>query len=201
MRLPIRFFSIGLFTAGILSLGFYFLNDSSKESIENVAVEDLIVQVEENGYRVITEDEFISFSMYVDSMKEEESKTASAKTEKEKDAEKDKEKDKEKEKEEEKSKEKEKDTKKKDDKEKETKKKKEDKVKKVKFTIKKGDVTEDIADTLVDKKILKKDERDKFIKYLEDNDYSPYIQLGTFEVTSEMNIKELAETVTTYPKD
>lgn len=194
MRLPIRFFSIGLFTAGILSLGFYFLTDSSKESIENVAVEDMIAQVEENGYRVITEDEFISFSMYMDTMKEEEAQTASAKTDKEK--------------EEQKSKEEETDTKKKDDKEKEkdTKKKekkedKTDKVTKTKFTIKKGDVTQDIADTLVDKKILSKGERDKFIKYLEDNDYSPYIQLGTFEVTSEMSIKELAETVTTYPGD
>ncbi len=90
----------------------------------------------------------------------------------------------------------EKDTKKKEKKEDKT-----DKVTKTKFTIKKGDVTQDIADTLVDKKILSKGERDKFIKYLEDNDYSPYIQLGTFEVTSEMSIKELAETVTTYPGD
>lgn len=187
MKLPIRFFSIGLFTAGIISLGFYFFNDNSIESIEDIPVEEMIAKVEEDGYRVISEDEFISFSMYMDNIKQEEAQAASTKTDKEK----------------EKQESKEKDTKEKDDKDKDKEKEKEEEnteeVIKAKFTIKEGDVTPDIADILIEKKII--DDRDKFIKYLEDNDYSPYIQLGTFEVTSDMSLKELAETVTTYPGD
>src|SRR5699024_12554084 len=61
--------------------------------------------------------------------------------------------------------------------------------------------TPDIADKLIDKKIIDKDEGDKFIEYIEDNDYSDYIQLGTFKVDSEMSMKDLAETFTTYPGD
>lgn len=58
-------------------------------------------------------------------------------------------------------------------------------------------MTQDIADTLIEKKII--DDRQEFLDYLDDNDYSAYIQIGTFEVNSDMSLKELAEVVTTYP--
>src|SRR5690625_2808801 len=93
MKLPIRFFSIGLFTAGIIYLGFYFFNDNSIESIEDIPVEEMIAKVEEDGYLVISEDEFISFSMYMDNIKQEEAQAASTKTDKEKEKQESKEKD------------------------------------------------------------------------------------------------------------
>ncbi|MFZ3580463.1 hypothetical protein [Virgibacillus sp. DJP39] len=37
---------------------------------------------------------------------------------------------------------------------------------------------------------------DAFNKYLEDNDYSQYVQIGTFEVTDQMTFNQLAETIT-----
>ncbi len=74
-----------------------------------------------------------------------------------------------------------------------------DEVKKISFRVQEGFVSKDIADILEDNDII--DDSAEFVEYLEDNDYSPYLQLGTFEVTSDMNYKEIAETITTYPGD
>ncbi len=199
MKQPIRFFSIGLLSSAIIMLGFYFFDDSSTETIENIPVDELITKVEEDGYRVITEDEFISYSLYTEQEKKEQTSEKVDQKQEGKDK-----KDKEKDKKEQAAKDK-KDEKDKDDKKDTNKDKKDesaddkDKVIKAKFTTKSGVVSQDIADILVEKKII--EDRQKFVDYLEDNDYSPYIQLGTFEVNSDMTFKELAETVTTYPGD
>lgn len=181
MKEPIRFFAIGLLTSAVLMLGVHFFSDSNQEVMDNVPIEEMIAKVEEDGYRVITDDEFISYSLYTEEAEHTEVKSDDDK--KKKDSEK--------------SDEKSDDNK--DKKDKKDKKEKKDKVKKVTFTTEEGVVSQDIADTLIENDII--DDRQKFIDYLEDNDYSPYIQLGTFEVTSDMNFKELAEVVTTYPGD
>jgi len=62
MKQPIRFFAIGLFTAAILMFGYFSLFDQST-AVENAPVEDLISQIEDEGYRVIMEEEFITFSL------------------------------------------------------------------------------------------------------------------------------------------
>src|SRR5699024_3400657 len=56
-------------------------------------------------------------------------------------------------------------------------------------------------DDLVDGKIIKKDERDDFIDYMDGEGYSEEVQLGKFKVDSEMDFKELAKTFITYPGD
>src|SRR5699024_6820779 len=66
-----------------------------------------------------------------------------------------------------------------------------DKPKKVTFTTEPGVVTEDIAEILYDKKVI--DDKRKFEDYLEDNGHSAYIQIGKFEVTTDMSFKEIAE--------
>src|SRR5699024_9109422 len=88
-------------------------------------------------------------------------------------------------------------TKEKSDKDKKKDKKDSDKPKKVTFTTKPGVVTEDIAEILYDKNVI--DDKRKFEDYLEDNDHSAYIQIGTFEVTTDMSFNEIAEVITTYP--
>jgi|SRR5699024_5793148 len=190
MKQSIRFFSIGLLTASLLMLGLYLFDDSAEESIETIPVDDMIVKVEEEGYRVITDDEFISYSLYAEEAKDEEAEQADETSDKKTTK---KTKDKKSDNSDKKEKNKKKSTK---DKKKKDKKKKE-KDKKVKFTIKEGYVTSDIADLLIEKKVI--DDRQKFIDYMEDNDYSPSIQLGTFEVKSDASLKDLAETITTYP--
>ncbi|MEJ8776535.1 hypothetical protein [Pseudogracilibacillus sp. ICA-222130] len=197
MKQPMRFFAIGLFTAAILMFGYYSLFDQST-AVENAPVEDLIAQVEDEGYRVITEEEFITFSLLdldeadvkdkqvekEDKKKDSKKESDSSKEEKKdsKDSSSDKKKD---EKEEKKSS---------DDKKEKSKKKKS---KTITITTNEGVVTEDIADMLYNEKVI--DDKQKFQDYMEDNDYSPYIQIGTFKVKKDMSFKELAEIFTTYP--
>ena len=194
MKQSIRFFSIGLLTASLVLLGFYFLIGDKKVSSKDVPLEDMIAEIEANGHRVITEKEFIAFTLNneeEDANKEEEANKKETKADKDKKENSDDKKKK-------KSKDKKDSSKKKKSKDKDDKDEK-DKVIKAKFTTDDGVVTQDIADILIDEKII--DDRQKFLDYLDDNDYSAYIQIGTFEVTSDMSMKEIAEVITTYPGD
>src|SRR5699024_1188775 len=219
MKQSIRFFSIGLLTASIVLLGFYFLFGNSKASSKDVPLEEMIEEIESTGHRVVTEKEFIAYTINneekevdkEDSAKEKkessdkkETKKTDDKTDK-KDKKEDKDKkDKKKETNKKEIKKTEKKTEKKDKKENKDKKDKKDKdkkdYKKVKVTITTDDgvVTQEIADKLVEENIIKYKEKQEFLDYLDDNDYSPYIQIGKFKVDSEMSMKELAETFTTY---
>lgn len=187
MKQSIRFFAIGLLAASVIFFGFYYFLPGAKTSIEDVPLEDMVSEIESQGYRVITENEFISFTLNKEDKPETEEKDESNKKDdsKKKDSSKKKSDDST-------------DKKKKDkDKKKKKKDKDDDKVIKAKFTTEDGVVTQDIADILKDEKII--DDRQKFLDFLDDNDYSPYIQIGTFEVNSDMTMKEIAEIITTYP--
>lgn len=190
MKQSIRFFSIGLLTASIVLLGFYFLFGNSKASSKDVPLEEMIEEIESTGHRVVTEKEFIAYT--INNEEKEVDKEDSAKEKKEssdkKETKKTDDKTDKKDKKEDKDKKDKKDKDKKDD-------------KKVKATITTDDgvVTQEIADKLVDENIIKDKEKQEFLDYLDDNDYSPYIQIGKFKVDSEMSMKELAETFTTYP--
>lgn len=190
MKQSIRFFSIGLLTASIVLLGFYFLFGNSKASSKDVPLEEMIAEIESTGHRVVTEKEFIAYT--INNEEKEVDKEDSAKEKKEssdkKETKKTDDKTDKKDKKEDKDKKDKKDKDKKDD-------------KKVKATITTDDgvVTQEIADKLVDENIIKDKEKQEFLDYLDDNDYSPYIQIGKFKVDSEMSMKELAETFTTYP--
>lgn len=190
MKQSIRFFSIGLLTASIVLLGFYFLFGNSKASSKDVPLEEMIEEIESTGHRVVTEKEFIAYT--INNEEKEVDKEDSAKEKKEssdkKETKKTDDKTDKKDKKEDKDKKDKKDKDKKDD-------------KKVKATITTDDgvVTQEIADKLVEENIIKDKEKQEFLDYLDDNDYSPYIQIGKFKVDSEMSMKELAETFTTYP--
>ena len=185
MKQSIRFFSIGLLTASIVLLGFYFLFDNSKASSKDVPLEEMIEEIESTGHRVVTEKEYIAYT--INSEEKEEAKEDSAKDKKESS-----------DKKEEKKKD---DNKDKDKKDKKDKDKKDDKKVKATITTDDGVVTQDIADKLVEENIIKEKEKQEFLDYLDDNDYSPYIQIGKFKVDSDMSMKELAEAFTTYPGD
>src|SRR5699024_7666846 len=62
MKQSVRFFAIGLMTSAILMFGYFAIFDKSA-AVENIPVEELIAQIEEDDYRVISEDDFISFSL------------------------------------------------------------------------------------------------------------------------------------------
>src|SRR5699024_3992524 len=159
-------------------------------AVENIPVEELIAQIEEDDYRVISEEDFISFSLMD---KDEVEANAKEKADKEKKSDKKEEttkssddkssKDKDKKKIDKKS-DKDKDADKTKDKSDKKKKKDKDsdKPKKVTFTTEPGVVTEDIAEILYDKKVI--DDKREFEDYLEDNGHSAYIQIGKFAVTT-----------------
>jgi hypothetical protein len=179
MKHSLRFFSLGLFVAAVL-LFFYTLIFDKADSA--MSTEDLIGSVEAEGYRVVPEEEYIAFTLQRD--KEKEAVQISKQQEKPEE------------------KKKESNTPKKEEKstaKDNEKKKPENKVKKATFTTKEGVVSQDIGDMLVDNGIIKKNERTKFLNYLDDNGYSEKVQLGKFNVSSDMSFKELAEVITTYP--
>lgn len=182
MKQPIRFFSIGLFIASVLLYGFHFFfgQSSTNQNEAEMTVEELIVEVESEGYRVISEEDYVSYTLH----KEETEEKSDQKSDKKEKNKKDKDKP---------EKESNQPTTKKRDKEE----KKDDEVIKHTFTTSDGVVSQDIADILVDNNII--DDRQAFLDYLEDNDYSSYIQVGKFTVSSDMSFEDIAKVITTYP--
>src|SRR5699024_3486497 len=168
----------------------YFLISNSKTYYKKDQLKEMIKKIESTRQRVIKKKEFIAYTInneekevdkedYAKEKKETSDKKEIKKTDDKED--------------------------KKDKKEDEDKKDKKDKDKKddkkIKATITTDDevVKQEIVDKLVDKNIIKDKDKQEFLDYLDDNDYSPYIQIGKFKVDSEMSMKELAETFTTYP--
>src|SRR5699024_7281792 len=180
MKQSLRFFSLGILASALLLLGYtLFFGGDLKQA--DSSVEEMSDSLNEQGYRVVSEDEYIKYTMDKEKATDSEESDKSDKKD-EKEAKKKKEK---------------------EDKNNKNEKEDDDEQKKEKATIKidSGVVAPDIADDLVDGKIIKKDERDDFIDYMDGEGYSEEVQLGKFKVDSEMDFKELAKTFITYPGD
>src|SRR5699024_3584215 len=167
MKQAIRYFSMGLLLSVLLLYGYQFFNKEDRAA--SFSEEELIDLVEDEGYHVITNEEYITYSLNKDETEKNQEASNSEEKEKQEDIKKEKQEKKKKEdtnndKKEEKSEENE-------DEEDE-----EDDVVKASIKVDENTYTPDIADKLIDKKIIDKDEGDKFIEYIEDNDYSDYIQ-------------------------
>lgn len=64
MKLPIRFFGVGLLTASIIfSITLYFFNDK-EANLDEISIEDLSAYLETEGYHVITQEQYISFAVF-----------------------------------------------------------------------------------------------------------------------------------------
>lgn len=63
MKQSLRFFAIGMLSASLVLLGFYFILNDTKASSKDVPLEELIEEIESNGHRVITEKEFIAYTI------------------------------------------------------------------------------------------------------------------------------------------
>lgn len=68
---------------------------------------------------------------------------------------------------------------------------------KVSFTVKQNDTSYSVADRLLEQGLIKN--VDEFNNYMLANNLGQYIQTGTFKLRKNMTIKELGETLTTYP--
>src|SRR5690625_1868619 len=64
MKLPLRFFGIGLLTASLVfALSLYFFKDKNS-SLESESIENIAEFLEDKGYHVISQEDYIAYSVY-----------------------------------------------------------------------------------------------------------------------------------------
>src|SRR5699024_3590392 len=136
--------------------------------------------MKDEGYRVVTEEEYITLSLADNNEQDAQSEENNDDSEQANDNNK-----------EEKSEDKNDD---KSDEDKEDKEDEEDKVEKYTIHIKDGMASSEIGELLEENNII--DDSSKFNKYLEDEGYHKGVQLGKFDVTSDMNFNEIAKAIT-----
>ncbi|TFJ94112.1 endolytic transglycosylase MltG [Lentibacillus salicampi] len=180
MKQIIRSFAFGLLAAGIILLGVFYVAGDSQTEADDIPTEDLIEIVESEGYHVLTESEYISVSVESEGNtgentdsdngdNEEQQQTASDETETDEDSGNTNEQENSSEAD-------------------------EDKATTYKLTVESGVAPSEISQTLEENDII--DDADAFTTYLEDEGYSELVQLGEFELSSDMDHNEIAETLT-----
>src|SRR5699024_10351706 len=193
MKQPIRFFSIGLLIASLIALIVFSLTDTStpKTTTNELSTDEMINALEVEGYHVLTSSEYIKLSVGKDSNKDDVPKDKDK--DKNKDDEKDKDKDKDGTKDD--AQDKDKDKNKNDDEptpdnddasqDNET----------TSYTLKvePNMLGPDVSKLLLDNNII--DDAEAFNRFLEVEGYAPYIQLGDHKVTSDMDYKQIADTI------
>ncbi|WP_368652087.1 hypothetical protein AB4Y30_09955 [Ornithinibacillus sp. 4-3] len=183
MKQPISFFGIGIITACFVFLIANFFIDDTAETAEELSYDELVAAAQKEGYRVISEDDYISMTVNKngnDEKAEDEANDENQDTEEEN-------KDEDAAKEDE-----EKEEKKKEEKKKEEEKKEEPK--KFKLNVKSGMLSPEISQILEDNDII--DDASAFNRFIEDEGYATYIQLGEHELTDQMTDEEIAVVIT-----
>lgn len=200
MKYPIRYFSIGLFTASLIVLIGYFLSEPTISTVDET-VDEMIDTVEKEGYRVISESEYISLATSKNELNalKKEQEDSDNKDDKETDKDKKSSEDEKTPKKDDKKDESTKDDDKKSDKKDNDKNKDKDTDKKdeiVKYTlvVEQNMVPSEISKILEEKKIIKS--ANDFSQFMESNNYSPYLQIGEFKLNSDMSMEEVAKVIT-----
>jgi PleD family two-component response regulator len=196
MKHTVRAFSVGLITAGLVLFGVFYFNEDTREQAEDMPTEELINQIEEDGFRVITEEEYISFSLANDASEvevEEETTEDEDQVEDSDENENDNEEktenaDDEVEEEEEEAEENESEENESEEDE------EEESPSTVLLTIEAGMASSHISNILEEEGLV--DDAESFNSYLLEHDYSLYIQLGEHELETGMSYYEIAEALT-----
>ncbi|GAB4073442.1 hypothetical protein GCM10028778_09530 [Barrientosiimonas marina] len=66
MKQIIRSFALGLLTAGIIMLGTFYFAGGSQADADDIATDDMIKHIKQEGYHVLTESEYIDASVKSD---------------------------------------------------------------------------------------------------------------------------------------
>ncbi|ASN05227.1 hypothetical protein [Virgibacillus necropolis] len=168
MKQPVRAFSIGLFTAGIILLAIVLYFEKPQSKTTNISQQEMIASLEKDGMQVLSDEEYISLSVKNNPEEKKEGKTETE--EKDKDDEQ-------------------------TEQPNEAEDKQEKEVKTFSLKIEPGLASSSsISSKLEENGII--DSANEFNQYLEENDYSQYVQIGTFDLTSDMTLNEIAETIT-----
>lgn len=188
MKHHIRAFSLGLFTSALIILIVFYLVQDSQTPIEDVKAEELIPVLEDQGYAVLSQKEYISYSVNgSDSENNPDTNSESS----DEDTEQNKEETENNNKEEEETSEEDSSNEELSEGESE-----EDSPKEYELTIETGMASSEISDILENEGII--ESASDFNDYLEDNDYAINVKPGTFELTSDMSHFEIAEVITSY---
>lgn len=175
MKHTVRSFSIGLLTAGLIMLAvFYFLEEGNNDQV-TMPTEEMISHIEQDGFRVLTEKEYIAFSV-TNAQEKDDTETKETPSEEEENAT-----------EENEANETEEDNNSNEAEEKST------PVTKT-INIENGMASSHISSMLEDENLV--DDGEAFNSYLQDNDYSLRVQLGQHELTEGMTYFEIAEELT-----
>ena len=169
MKHYIRSFAIGLFTAGAVMLAVYLIWEKDGSNAKNITRTEMAAKLKDQGYRVVTEAEYIALTVQKEEAAQNKEKTSAA-TKKDADREKP------------------------DQAESPVKQKEEEAERSFTIQISSGMATSEISETLQDNGIIK--DAKKFDDYLEKNDYAKYIQLGKHKLSSGMSLEEIAKALT-----
>jgi preprotein translocase subunit SecF len=177
-NMKLRFFAVGiLFVTVVLFIYVQFFNKAEQEDVKKTLKKD--------GYALVTMDEFEELKNKVEMLEKgqlnEEQQKASENGNNVK----------EQQKENEKSNEEQQKEKQQSD---EQKKDEQQEPKKVVIKIETGMSLSDIADRLLENKIIK--DKKAFVDFMVNNDYERYVQIGDFEFKQGMNLKEVADVIT-----
>lgn len=181
MKHHIRAFALGLFTSAIIILIVFFLVQDSQTSIEDVNAEEMIPVLEDQGYTVLSQEEYISFSVNGnDSENSSESNNESSDEESQQN-------------EDTNNNEEEEESSNENQNEDES---DENSPIEYELTVETGMASSEISDILENEDII--ESASDFNDYLEDNDYAINVKPGTFELTSDMSHFDIAEVITSY---
>lgn len=178
MKLTIRAFALGIFTASLIILIVLLSTNGFKKDASQLEANEMITALKDDGYRVMTESEYISLSVQHDEARKEENEQKQVEHEKKR-------KELQGDKKESKKEKKDNDKKKKD---------KKDEVRTITIKVKEGMPPSKISDRLESEGVIK-DAR-KFDKYLEKNNHVKYIQLGSHKIKTNMTHAEIAKALT-----
>lgn len=181
MKQPLRYFSIGLLTATVILVIVFLLINNTGDNKNKMTTDEMIDALKEDGYRVLTDSDYMTLALSGEQTEEEEDADADAEAEDKEEADD--------ESSEESSDEKEES----DEDDAEDADEESDKITYT-INIKENMYVPEVTKLLEEKKIIS--DADKFTKYLEDEGFAEYIQLGKHDVDNKMSERELAKAIT-----
>src|SRR5699024_8906401 len=163
MKQFFRFFSLGLFVASLIIFIFYNYFEEPEANPNDFSKEELVEIIEDDGYRDITEEDYISYTVNEDENNEDLNIDEKELEEEEEQDSKDEN-------------------------------QKEDNNVEYKVEMTSGMMPHEVIDLLEEEDMI--EDADKFSVFKDKNDYSPYIQQGEFELTSDMSDDDIAKEIT-----
>lgn len=194
MKKLVRYYSLGLLTSAAVLLAVYMFTGPSDTSLAESDPEDMIALLEDQGYSVLTQEQYIKLSV----KPEEDTETGEAVAAEDNEQ---KEEDKDVNDQEENSAEEdgeveadiEKEEQKEEVEEESSENTEEDSVVHYKLSITPGMASSDVSSLLANENII--ENASEFNSYLDEHDYSQYVQQGNFELSSDMSFYEIAERI------